>query len=80
MALADSPRERKGAGDCVESVCRLQRRIDMMERLMGDCVIILSGRDPGHMTMEYSDEDVGIGNNLLDLCYKIAGDDLRKED
>ena len=63
----------------IGEICRLQRHIDMMERLMGDCVIILSKRDPGHVTVEYSDEDVGIGKNLLDLCYKIAND-LREED
>ena len=62
-----------------EKICRLQRHIDMMERLMGDCIIILSKRDFRHQTVEYADEDVGIGNTLLDLCYKTVND-LREED
>ena len=46
----------------------------MMERLMGDCIIILSKRDPGHFTVDYDEEDVGIGKNLIDLCYKTVED------
>lgn len=73
---ADSPRkiQMKTELSDFEKICRLQRHIDMMERLIGDCIIILSKRSPDHFTMEYSEEDVGIGANLLDLCYKIAGE------
>lgn len=62
---------RRGFAD---RLCELQRKVDMMERLMGDCVIILARRDVDHTVMNYDEDDVGIGNNLLDLCFKVARD------
>lgn len=70
----------------VSKICELQRRLDMTERLMGDCLIILSAIDPGHKTVEYEKEDVlDIGKNLIDLCYHVAKEleknaDIRKKD
>lgn len=66
-------------GSIIGEICKLQRHIDMMERLMGDCIIILSKKDPGHFTVDFDEEDVGIGKNLIELCYKIAND-IREED
>jgi hypothetical protein len=64
----------KGSSSLIGEICKLQRHIDMMERLMGDCIIILSKRDPGHFTVDYDEEDVGIGKNLIELCYKTVED------
>ena len=69
----------KGSGSLIGEICKLQRHIDMMERLMGDCIIILSKMDPGHLTVDYDEEDVGIGKNLIELCYRTAND-IREED
>ena len=64
----------KGSSSLIGEICKLQRQIDMMERLMGDCIIILSKRDSGHFTVDYDEEDVGIGKNLIELCYKTVED------
>ena len=57
----------------VAKICELQRRLDMTERLMGDCVIILADKNPKHRTVEYDEEDVlDIGKNLISLCYNVA--------
>lgn len=59
----------------VSKICELQRRLDMTERLMGDCLIILCDRNPEHKTVEYYEEDVFyIGKNLIDACYRVAQD------
>lgn len=59
----------------VAKICELQRRLDMTERLMGDCVIILCDRNPKHRTVEYDQEDVlDIGKNLIEVCYSVAKD------
>ncbi len=57
----------------VAKICELQRRLDITERLMCDCVIILADKNPNHKTVEYDDEDVlVIGKNLISLCYNVA--------
>ena len=57
----------------VAKICELQRRLDMTERLMGDCLIILCDKNPNHKTVEYDDEDVtGVGNSLISTCYNVA--------
>lgn len=59
----------------VAKICELQRRLDMTERLMGDCLIILCDKNPGHKTVEYDEEDVlDIGKGLISTCYKVAQD------
>ena len=66
--------------ELIAKVCELQRRLDMTERLMDDCVIILCTKNPGHKTVEYDEEDVGfIGKSLLETCYNVAND-IREED
>ena len=57
----------------VAKICELQRRLDMTERLMGDCLIILCNKNPGHKTVEYDEEDVlDIGKSLISTCYNVA--------
>lgn len=57
----------------VAKICELQRRLDMTERLMGDCVIILCDKNPKHRTLEYDEEDVlDIGKALIKTCYEVA--------
>lgn len=57
----------------VAKICELQRRLDMTERLMGDCLIILCNKNPNHRTVEYEDEDVlDIGKSLIATCYDVA--------
>lgn len=57
----------------VAKICELQRKLDMTERLMGDCFIILSYKNPNHITVEYNEEDVAeTGKGLIHLCYELA--------
>ena len=64
----------------VAKICELQRRLDMTERLMGDCVIVLSCKNPNHKTVEYDEEDVlDIGKTLISLCYNVAQELQGKE-
>ncbi len=57
----------------LDKVCELQRSLDMTERLMGDCMIILCDKDPHHRTVEYDEEDVSeIGKGLISVCYDVA--------
>lgn len=57
----------------VAKICELQRRLDMTERLMGDCLIILCDKNPEHRTLEYDGEDVtDIGKSLIYTCYNVA--------
>lgn len=59
----------------VAKICELQRRLDLTERLMGDCLIILCDKNPKHRTVEYNEEDVlDIGKGLLEVCYGVAKD------
>lgn len=59
----------------VAKICELQRKLDMTERLMGDCLIILVDKNPNHRTVEYGEEDVAeTGKGLIALCYKLAQD------
>lgn len=64
----------------VAKICELQRRLDITERLMCDCVVILADKNPNHKTVEYDEEDVlDIGKNLISLCYKVAQELQGKE-
>ena len=57
----------------VSKICELQRRLDMTERLMGDCLIILCDKNLKHKTVEYDEEDVlDIGKSLISTCYNIV--------
>lgn len=57
----------------VSKICELQRRLDMTERLMCDCILILCDEEREHRTVEYEEEDVAdIGKSLIDVCYNIA--------
>lgn len=59
----------------VAKICELQRRLDMTERLMGDCLIILCDKNSEHRTVEYDEEDIPeIGKFLIDTCYRVAQD------
>lgn len=59
----------------VAKICELQRRLDLTERLMGDCLIILCDKNPEHRTVEYNEEDVlDIGKSLIEVCYGVAKD------
>ena len=57
----------------VAKICELQRRLDMTERLMGDCLIILVEKNPKLRTVQYDEEDVlDIGKSLIATCYDVA--------
>lgn len=59
----------------VAKICELQRRLDMTERLMGDCLIILCDKNTKHRVVEYDEEDVvEIGKSLIEVCYNVAKD------
>lgn len=68
--LVDKIREQEAL---VAKICELQRRLDMTERLMDDCLVILCCKNPNHKTVEYEKEDVlEIGKSLIDACYDVA--------
>lgn len=70
--LVDKIREQEAL---VAKICELQRKLDMNERLMGDCLIILCDKNPNHRTVEYDEEDVSdIGKGLIAVCYNLARD------
>lgn len=61
----------------IDKICEMQRRIDMEERLMGDCVIILSellsDGYSSHRTVEYDDRDIGQNAKaVIDMVYKLS--------
>lgn len=75
--LVDKIREQEAL---VAKICELQRRLDMTERLMDDCLIILCDKNPKHRTVEYDEEDVlDIGKYLIDTCYRVAQDLQEKQ-
>lgn len=64
----------------VSIICELQRRLDLTERLMGDCLIILCEKNYNHKTVEYDEEDVlDIGKSLIKTCYNVVKDLQEKE-
>lgn len=64
--------------EAIEKICELQRSLDMTERLLGDCLIILCDKDPNHRTVRYDEADVPeIGKHLISVCYDIA-EELQK--
>ena len=56
----------------VEKICELQRKLDMTERAIDDCILILCDRNVKHRTVEYDENDIGIAKSLLDICYDVA--------
>lgn len=56
----------------VEKICELQRKLDMTERAIDDCIIILCDRNVKHRTVEYDENDIGIAKALFDICYDVA--------